>query len=62
MEPESQLRNALDRLLQARKLGPLTDVVTTWRDAGQSWTRIAAELYRLTGVHVTGGTVRRWFA
>jgi hypothetical protein len=49
--------------LIADRLGePLAGFVIGRRESGQSWHRIALDLYERTGVLVTDETVRRWFA
>lgn len=48
--------------LIAERLGDdLEAYVAGKRNAGQSWQRIALDLYERTGVLVTDETVRRWF-
>lgn len=48
--------------LIADRLGePLPGYVIGKREQGQSWHRIALDLYERTGVLVTDETLRRWF-
>jgi hypothetical protein len=48
-------------LITGRLGEPLPGYVIGCRQQGQSWHRIALDLYERTGVLVTDETVRRWF-
>jgi hypothetical protein len=61
MNEPSRLQLLVEKDLEARELGTLSDFVAQ-RRATASWTAIARELSEVTGREVGREALRRWFA